>query len=118
MGGCLGSPGLHFSQPLEAAVPKSATFSTATSVLTVTFNHRLIAGPSAAANWDYFDGTNIWNPAGPITIGMWTVSGVVVMGGLDATAASCAYGAAPADVVDRNALPVAAFAGFPVTVIP
>lgn len=103
--------------PPSAAWPVSATFRTSTSVLTVNFGHLLIDGATGAGNFEYFDGVNKWLLPAPGSIDMRTVTGTMAIGPPDATPASCKYNAIPADVVDRNTLPVAAFAGFPVSVI-
>jgi len=104
--------------PLEAAWPVSATFSTSTSLLTVNFGHLLVDGNTAAGNFKYFDGVNEWANAAPGTVNMRQVTCTMGIGPPDATPQSCQYRAIPADVIDRNALPVAAFAGFAVTVVP
>jgi len=110
-------PGLRFSAPLEAAVPVSATFRTSTSVLTVKFNHLLTDAAVGAGNFEYFDGVDKWLLPAPGVANMRTFVGTMQVGPPDATPASCKYNAVPADVVDRNTLPVVAFSGFPVTVI-
>lgn len=104
--------------PLSAAVPLSATISTWTDELTVNFSHLLVDGLSAIGNFRLFDGANVWDHPAPAAINMRSVVATMIMGAADPTPPSCQYLAVPPDVVDRNGLPVAAFAGFPVTVVP
>lgn len=114
----MGPPATRFCVPPEAAWPVSATWSTSAHVLTVNFGHLLVDGTSVPGNFTYWDGVNEWVGVGVATVNMRTVTASFNIGPPDATPASCSYDAIPADVIDRNTLPVVAFAGFPVTVVP
>ena len=84
--------------------------------MTVTFDQLLQSGTSAIANWYLKAGLADFIPVSPLTVNGYTVSGLMVYtGGVGGSVVD--YFAVPADVVGQNAVPVAAFSNFPVTIL-
>lgn len=105
-------------QPPEASRPVRAQFVLATGTLTVDFDKLLVTGVTARSQWIVFDGLfRHLIPAGPGTVFMRTVTMDLPAVIPDLTAVGVDYSALFADVISRNGLPVAAFSGFPITII-
>lgn len=105
--------------PEPAPIPIAATFDIPTRVYSVTFDRALTANPALnLANWSLCAVGNTRTMDTAASAGA-VVSGVVsVFLGGACGGPSISYAAAPADVLGVTGTPVAAFAGFPLTVTP
>lgn len=94
--------------PLSAEVTLNGIYT-----LTVTFSQQLQAGASAPGNWYYDLAGQRYVNAMPMTIAGSQVSGELLNAGAGAAGPTCGYLATPADVVNTDGTPAAAFADFP-----
>lgn len=80
----------------------------------VTFDRPLVAGALNASNWSFRAGDEL-RAADNATASGSVVSGDSTAGTEESGPDVVNYGASPADVVDLNAMPAAAFTDFPLT---
>lgn len=110
-----------FSLPLEPPAPVAAVYTLSTDTVVVTFD-KLLYGPApSGAKWTGV----VTTPAalsftgfGPATIDRRTLTFNCLRGAPGIPPAVVNYLDAPSDIFGKEGAPVAAFAGFPLTVLP
>lgn len=99
-------------------LPVAASLTLATGAFVVTFDQPLQPGVSAGANWRAFNLNLTWETAAPLSISGSAVSGTLSSSLGGPPGPTCRYFAVPPDVLSLDAgLPVAAFSGFPLTIL-
>lgn len=105
------------SGPLSSdpPVPIAATLAFATGAWSVQFDKPLQPGVLAFANWTFVATATDWTATSAVAAGD-TVSGAATSGGFPPPGDVANYAATPADVLDLEGRPAAAFINFPLVV--